>query len=134
MDSRFAKVFYFGSTEDNARSYVDLVTSHKRWPQAADKHPDEMDLHELRIWLVVGRAALKAARISKAPDEVMEVLVEWYDHIFEATMEHCPILQTIHIGKKEGVRAHVLPVNHTKENLEKYRAIQAKYAPSREDL
>ena len=80
-------MFFFGTPEENAALlYYDAKQA--TGPFVPDVHVDEMTDKEITNACVYTRMAYRKAEEDGAPQEVLDVLIEWYDELF------CLVAQT----------------------------------------
>lgn len=79
-------MFNFGSPEDTARLFFDQAVR-DMGPGLSDQHYEEMEEEELRNLFVYLRITYFTAARSGASDEVVEVIVQWYDEVFLYLLE-----------------------------------------------
>lgn len=82
-------MFQFGTTEDNAKTYLDLALSQQglAMPNVPAEEYHNLTGDELKGGLVYLRMAIRAATKAGATDEVIELLFTYYDKVFEKVLE-----------------------------------------------
>lgn len=79
-------MFFFGSPEDTAATYVEAALA-ATGPAVPDVHYEEMSEKELRDYYVYLRIAYFRAARDGAGDDVVNVLVRYHDEVFEYLLE-----------------------------------------------
>ena len=110
-------MFYFGDPVETAKIYWDRAAK-IRGPKVATKPVEEMTLSQLRNALVYCRAAHALAETELQSKEVLDVLVDQYDEVFEELASVDSILRTA-IEKNR----HKYLGGYEKENIAKYKAM-----------
>ena len=80
-------MFFFGSLEDIARSYLDEAIADSG-VYSPDIHMDEMSLTELTYRAIQVRMAMTQAAEHGAPEEVFDALHDWYVEIYREVITH----------------------------------------------
>lgn len=74
-------MFFFGAPEDTAKFYMDSLENFG--PEIPDCHYTEMGLDDLRNFFAMVYGVTRQAARDGVPDEVLEILLESYDELFE---------------------------------------------------
>ena len=79
-------MFDFGTPEDSARVWLEQAFS-TTGPGVPDIHYTELEQEDLKNLFTYMRIAFFRASRGGASDEVMEVIIEWYDELFLYLLE-----------------------------------------------
>ena len=110
-------MFFFGNPEDTALLYWERAQS-LNGPAMPIGHFDELQPKQLRIAITYARMAFSLAEQEEQPREVLDILIDAYDQVFEllaATSE--AFLDTIKRNQ------HRFLGGHSKENVRKYKRL-----------
>ena len=110
-------MFLFGSPEDTASLYWNEAIS-QQGPEVADCHYEDMTQEELEVALVYARIAYETARYDKAPDEVIEYIVNQHDEIFQLLMVADPEFRARVLSPKQYI---TWLGGFSAENIAKYK-------------
>lgn len=115
-------MFLFGDASDNARTYLESIigSDPRSFPDAP---ADELSLRELENALVWLNIAVSRAAKDMDDASIREVLIEWYDEVFEA---HASASDKLLKAIKEN--RHMPPTG--RRDLSKYAAIAERASES----
>jgi len=109
-------MFNFGSTEDNAALLWENALA-GYGPELPDCHYDEMSEKDLKNLFAYIYSVLKTAIVEGAPQEVIDLLTEYYDEVFVARAASDKFKAILKNG-----RHHYIP-DFSPEVVNKYHAL-----------
>jgi len=115
-------MFVFGDPISTAQLYLSDLTVNNTGPRLAQSPVDEMSEQELRHALVWLRMGIIKARQEGLGQEVLEVLVEWYDEVFIALASTSSELLSL---LKKGLHVPPLGVSDREKYLDLAKAASA---------
>ena len=80
-------MFTFGNPSETAQLFLDGIVAETLGPPLIKAPFDEMSEEELRNALAWANMAIRNAQAEGLGDEVIDMLVEWYDEVFQALLE-----------------------------------------------
>ena len=110
-------MFFFGDPADTAQIYWDKARG-LRGPSMVNIHWEDMTSKQLKIAIVYARMAHRMAEQDSQPPEVMSILLEIYDELFEAM---CAASEDFVTAVAEN--RHNFVGGYDRENIEKYKSI-----------
>ena len=110
-------MFNFGDPIDTANLFTEEAFS-KIGPQLSSASPSKMKIQDLRNALVYARMAATAAITSGASQDVIDILIEKYDKLFEALAKRSKVFV-------EGIKSnrHIYLGGYSIENINKYKSL-----------
>lgn len=114
-------MFFFGDPEDIACSYLTRVQA-EPGIRVKSQSPEDMTPLELAAAMAWHRLALEDAIDEEAPQEVIDIIEEWFDELF------CMQAATCHHFRHNYMIGNYRHVNPTSERVKKYDQLFRQYS------
>ena len=111
-------MFYFGDPKDSAQMLLDNVKGESTGPPCPEKDLSEMTEHENRVALTYYYIAFHDGKRAGVASEILDVLMEKYDVLFEALAKRSEEFQNAVDGNR-----HQYLTGYNKPAKAKYRKL-----------